>query len=271
MEQEMPMLEYNDMMPGGGIAERLPWTSPMSPLSAVTYDGIHYACMEAAYQAQKTADAASRVLFMNLEGADALRLGSLIFPVRRGWDALRHDVMVGIALALIGKPDLVRQADLEEALESAAPTDRLAMLWSEALKAFKDGHMTNPGSFSHAAPVKAEVQQDGRKAEAAHQDEGNQPIPVGTCPWCGSTVMKRGKAYRCTNKSCGGVLPAENKYLNKTISVEDAMKLFSGGSILSGGISKKGKPYTTRVKLKNKRDYEGSSCYGFDSELVKEH
>ena len=269
MRKEVPMTDFIDRMPEGGISERLPWSNPLSTLSSVSYDGIRYACMEAAYQAQKTADAASRVLFKNLEGADSLKFGSQIFPVRRGWDAMRHSVMVDIALSMIAEPDLVKQAELEEALENADPSDRLAGIWREALESFKKGHMANPGAFSRPSAPKAEMQQIGRNTENTVHEEVKQAIPVGTCPWCGSTVVKRGKAYRCTNRSCGGVLPAENKYLNKTITEEEARTLFSGGSIFSGGISKTGKPYTTQVKLKNKRDFDGS-CYGFDSQLVKD-
>lgn len=252
-----------DRMPEGGISDVLGWTDPLA-LSPVTYDGIRYECMEAAYQAQKTADAANRVLFMNLEGADALRLGSLVFPVRRGWASVRHEIMVDIVLSKVFASDLVMQADLESALADVKAHDGLAALWKEAFDSFKAGGRPRlTGATPTAQPT---VAAGGTVVRPGGTGQAARPMgkPVGSCPWCGRPVTRQGKYFMCTNEECGGKLPVENKYLHSTVTEEAARILFAGGTLSSKGKYQDGTPYTVDVRLSPLRDSEHSGFYSFE-------
>lgn len=64
----------------------------------VTIDGITYGCNEAAFQAQKALDTATKLLFVNLEPNEAKKLGRKI-KLRPDWEDVKDDIMYEIVKA----------------------------------------------------------------------------------------------------------------------------------------------------------------------------
>lgn len=263
-ERRTEMSDTFDRMPEGRISRLLPWCDPLSDSTAVTYGGVRYSCMEAAYQAQKTADLDGRRLFAALDGQDALRIGAMLFPVRHGWAAQRHGIMEGIAAAFIQGLGERQKEELRETVAKSSDSDELASLWRRTL----DGAgKEEPHPCGNDGGYVAEQKPSQPRAEDASGPDGTV---VGTCPWCGSPVVKNGKCFACTNDSCGGRLSIDNKYLKRIITDDAARILFSGGKIENHAVSaRNGKPYTSLISLKRYREKDGDVWYSFETDFPK--
>ena len=66
--------------------------------SPIEYDELRYGNAEAAFQAQKCADAKDRAAFCDLSASDAKRAGRRV-PLRHDWESVKVSVMEGVVHA----------------------------------------------------------------------------------------------------------------------------------------------------------------------------
>lgn len=76
----------------------------------VEHDGRLFRCSEAAFQAAKRANESDKDCFINLNGAQAKRLGRAV-RMRPNWDSVRRDVMLEIL-----RDKFTRNTDLRQRL-----------------------------------------------------------------------------------------------------------------------------------------------------------
>lgn len=72
----------------------------------ITYNGHHFTCVEAAFQAQKDLSRVSE--FEGISGKDAKRLGRQV-RLREGWNEMRDDIMKEILDVKFSDPELARK------------------------------------------------------------------------------------------------------------------------------------------------------------------
>ena len=81
--------------------------SNMSP-SPMKIGGVRYTCAEAAFQACKLEDKSKRVMFENLSGMEARRLGRSV-RLRKDWNQVRVDAMRWIINIKFKNPELAEK------------------------------------------------------------------------------------------------------------------------------------------------------------------
>ena len=74
----------------------------------VGFGGLTFSCVESAFQAMKCANAEDRKQFVNLNGAEAKRLGRKI-KMRKDWHSVRDDVMFALVSQKFEDPELMEQ------------------------------------------------------------------------------------------------------------------------------------------------------------------
>lgn len=92
----------------------------------VTYEGLAFANVEAAYHAAKCADPADRAQFAALSAPASKKLGATI-AMRADWDAIKRDVMAGLLRQKFADPSLrrlLRQTGACEIVEGNTWDDR---------------------------------------------------------------------------------------------------------------------------------------------------
>ncbi len=189
-----------------------------------------------------------RAIFEGLElGTEATRTGIIGNAIKSRYIALKKDTYY----LLPGGAYLIEELERMGIEMDKYKTSALG----QALKKVYRGEMKIEESVAIA---KGEIQKVFAPKEQTPQEDTDTGLygdEVGTCPLCGGKVVKGRYGYGCLNYKEGCKFRISGVLCKRAIPISAARELLSEGKshLLSGFISKAGKPFEARLRMEDGR------------------
>lgn len=196
-----------------------------------------------------------RAVFEGLElGTEATRTGIIDNAVKSKYIELKKDVYK----ILPGGEYLIEQLSHMGISMDKYKTSEMG----KALKKVFHGDMTVDDSVKIAVQEIKDVFEAPENSPGSDKYSGFYGDKVGVCPLCGGDVVKGRYGYGCRNYKEGCKFHINGIICGRVISPENASKLLTEGSTdkIEGFISKKGKPFSARLKM-----VENRTVFDFDN------
>ncbi len=189
-----------------------------------------------------------RAIFEGLElGTEATRTGIIGNAIKSQYISLKKDTYY----LLPGGAYLIEELERMGIEMDKYKTSALG----QALKKVYRGEMKIEESVAIAKGEIQKVFAPKEQTPAEDTDTGLYGDEVGTCPLCGGKVVKGRYGYGCLNYKEGCKFRISGVLCKRAIPISAARELLSEGKshLLSGFISKAGKPFEARLRMEDGR------------------